>query len=69
MTVFFAAWQTKLAHAMGETEVSISKLESQYYDVIGTYSQADPYSKGFVSPRKVSYVTSLGSTGLTRVDR
>jgi hypothetical protein len=67
-TVFFAAWQTELAHQVREMEGDIGALEASYYETIGKLNDMDPYAIGFVSPRVVGYVVETTDTGLTRAD-
>lgn len=68
-TVYFATWQTELAHSIRETEMAIGELETSYYKAISQLNGVDPYSVGFVTPSTIGYVVDTGPSGLSQATR
>lgn len=64
-TIVFASLQTQLARSIQDTQMEITKLESQYYDAISSLDSVDPHALGYVTPHAVRYVAATPVSGLT----
>lgn len=64
-TIVFASLQTQLARSIQDTQMEITKLESKYYDAIGSLDSVDPHALGFVTPQTVRYVSATPVSGLS----
>ncbi len=63
-TILFASLQTQLSQEVQDKHMQIAKLETTYYGSVAEIDSADPHALGYVTPKRVEYVTEAQAPGM-----